>query len=158
MSGSPYSYEELPSLIGKELGVSPWITVDQGMIDGFADVTHDHQWIHVNKERAGTEGPYGTTVAHGYLTLSLLAPLSDRIGMYPRDTAISINYGLDRVRFLNPVKSGARIRLRAKLTGLDLREKGQYLMRVSSTVEIEGDDRPALIAENLVLLVPESKG
>jgi acyl dehydratase len=147
------TYETMPSLIGQELGLSPWIAIEQSLIDAFADVTQDHQWIHINPERTKVEGPYGTTIAHGYLTLSLIPHMMQSIDARPEGTAHSLNYGLDRLRFLNPVKAGSKIRLRVKLAGFDPRENGQYLMRMGSTVEIEGEERPALVAENLVLLV-----
>lgn len=149
----PHQFEAMPGLIGTELGVSDWITVDQAMIDGFAEVTRDRQWIHIDRERASAETPFGTTIAHGYLTLSLVAHLSQQMNTRPAGTGMSINYGLDRVRFLNPVKSGSRVRLRQTLEAFDPRENGQYLMRTRSTVEIEGEDRPALVADNLVLLI-----
>src|SRR5690606_2480288 len=127
--------------------------VDQAMIDAFARTTRDEQWIHVDVERAGRESPFGGTVAHGYLTLSLIAGMSYQIGARPEGLAASINYGLDQVRFLSPVRAGSRLRLHATPAGIEGRAPGQFLMRASATVEIEGSDKPALIAETLVLLV-----
>jgi acyl dehydratase len=139
-------------MVGQELGLSGWITVDQDRINAFAACTGDHQWIHVDVERAKRESPSGSTIAHGYLTLSLLAALSYELGVKPDDATMSINYGLDRVRFLNPVKAGQRVRLRSVLAAVEDRGPGRYLVRTSNTVEIEGARRPAMIAETLVLL------
>ncbi len=144
---------DMPGLIGKEIGVSSWVTVDQSMIDGFADCTGDKQWIHVDPERAAREAPTGTTIAHGFLTLSLLPIMSYEIGGIPEGIHASFNYGLDKLRFLSPVRPGSRIRLRATLEGFDEKSPGRYLMRRSSVIEIEGEQKPALIADTLVLLV-----
>ena len=146
------SVDSLRQLVGQEAGVSDWVEVTQSMIDGFADVTLDHQWIHIDPARAKAESPYGVTIAHGYLTLSLIPHMSESVGTRPEGTAHSLNYGLDRVRFLNPVKVGSKVRLRIKLAGVDPREGGRYLMRFNSTMEIEGEERPAFVADNLVLL------
>lgn len=139
--------------IGRELGVSSWVEVDQTMIDDFARTTRDEQWIHVDVERARRESPFGGTVAHGFLTLSLVAGMSYEIGSQPDGLAASINYGLDKVRFLTPVRAGSRVRLRSVLGGIEQKSPGQFLMRSSCTVEIEGSERPALVADMLVLLV-----
>ena len=147
------TFETMKDTIGEELGVSSWITVDQKMIDEFAETTMDRQWIHIDVERAKKESPFGGPVAHGYLTLSLLAPMAYDIGARPADTVAAFNYGLDKVRFLAPVKAGARIRTRAVLASFEEKAPGQYLMKTANTVEIEGEDKPALISENLVMLV-----
>ena len=147
------TFETMKDMIGEELGVSSWITVDQKMIDEFAETTMDRQWIHIDVERAKKESPFGGPVAHGYLTLSLLAPMAYDIGARPADTVAAFNYGLDKVRFLAPVKAGARIRTRAVLASFEEKAPGQYLMKTANTVEIEGEDKPALISENLVMLV-----
>ncbi len=149
------TFATLKDRIGDEIGVSGWMTVSQEMIDGFAACTRDFQWIHLDAERAARESPFGATVAHGYLTLSLIAPLAYEIGARPEGTAVSINYGLDRVRFLTPVRSGSRIRLRQNLMEVAEREAGRYLVKSNCILEIEGEERPALIAETLVLLVAE---
>jgi len=146
------TFATLDDFVGKELGVSEWVTVDQAMIDKFADCTGDHQWIHVDAERARRESPFRTTIAHGYLTLSLVAALAQDLGVVPENTQAAFNYGLDKVRFINAVKSGARIRLRITMMSIENKGPGQYLMKASNTVEIEGDERPALIAETLVML------
>jgi acyl dehydratase len=153
MTNARPSFEEMPSMVGKELGVSSWITVDQEMIDRFADTTRDRQWIHIDVERARRESPFGAPVAHGFLTLSLVAAMSYDIGARPDNVAASVNYGLDKVRFLSPVKAGARVRMRTTLISFEERAPGQFLMKCGNVVEIEGEDRPALVAETLVMLV-----
>jgi acyl dehydratase len=140
--------------VGRELGVSGWMTVDQSRINQFADCTGDHQWIHVDVDRAKRESPFRTPVAHGYLTLALIAPLAMEVGVVPKDAAAGFNYGLDKVRFLAPVKAGARVRLCVVLVGVEPKEAGQFVIKTKNTLEIEGSDKPALIAETLALLVP----
>ena len=147
------TFETMKDMIGEELGVSSWITVDQKMIDEFAETTMDRQWIHIDVERAKKESPFGGPVAHGYLTMSLQAPMAYDIGARPADTVAAFNDGLDKVRFLAPVQAGARIRTRAVLASFEEKAPGQYLMKTANTVEIEGEDKPALISENLVMLV-----
>lgn len=140
--------------VGHELGVSDWLTVDQATISRFAECTGDYQWIHVDVERAKRDSPYRAPIAHGYLTLSLIAPLSMSIGVIPVDAAAGFNYGLDKVRFLSPVKAGARVRLRVVLLGVEPKDAGQIVVRTRNTLEVEGSDKPALIAETLALAVP----
>lgn len=153
MSNSALTFATVADSIGKEIGVSSWVTVDQNRINAFADCTNDHQWIHVDVERAKKESPFGTTIAHGYLTLSLLADMSYEIGIVPEDVAAVFNYGLDKVRFLTPVKSGSRVRSRATLTDVTEQAGGRKLLKVSNSIEIEGETKPALIAETLAVLV-----
>jgi acyl dehydratase len=146
-----FTLSDLPRFVGKELGVSSWVTVDQSRIDQFAECSGDRQWIHVDVERAKRESPYRAPIAHGYLTLSLVAPLQMEIGAVPTDAGAAFNYGLDKVRFLAPVKAGARVRLRVAL--IDLEKKGGgVVLKTSNTLEIEGSDKPALIAESLALI------
>ena len=145
--------QDLKKHIGKKLGPSDWLTVDQAMIDKFAEATGDHQWIHVDVERAKKEMPGGKTIAHGYLTLSLAASLSIEAGIIPRDAAAALNYGLDKVRFVAPVKAGSRVRNRVVLLGSEAKGEGRALIRVQNTIEIEGEPKPALIAESLALLM-----
>jgi acyl dehydratase len=144
----------LSDFVGRELGVSGWMTVDQSRIDRFAECTGDHQWIHVDVERANRESPFGSPIAHGYLTLSLIAPLAMEIGVVPKDAAAGLNYGLDKVRFLAPVKAGERVRLRVVLLGVEPKDAGALVIKMRNTLEIEGSDKPALIAETLALLTP----
>ena len=148
----PYSLETLDQFIGEELGVSDWLTVDQERINAFADCTGDHQWIHVDVERAKRESPFGGPIAHGYLTLSLLPTLRTEVSVIPDGVSHAINYGLDKVRFLNPVKAGARIRNRVHILSAEDKRKGRILLKTKNTVEIEGETTPAMIAESLVLL------
>lgn len=150
---SALTFETMPSMVGKELGTSSWITVDQKMIDEFAETTRDKQWIHIDVERAKRESPFGAPVAHGYLTLSLVAVMSYEIGAVPEGTAAAFNYGLDKVRFLTPVKAGQKVRMRSTLVSFEPKGPGQFLMKCSQTVEIEGEDKPALIAETLAMLI-----
>ena len=140
--------------VGSELGVSDWMVVEQGRINEFAECTGDRQWIHVDVDRARRESPFGGPVAHGYLTLSLIGPLSLEVGVVPSDAAAGFNYGLDKVRFMAPVPAGGRVRLRVVLDTVEERKDGQLLVKTKNTIEIENSDKPALIAEALALLVP----
>jgi acyl dehydratase len=140
--------------IGQELGMSDWVTIDQPCIDSFASCTGDHQWIHVDVERAKRESPFRGPVAHGYLTLAMVAPLAMQVGVIPTDAAAGLNYGVEKVRFLAPVPAGARVRLRVVLAGLEPREGGQVIMKTQNTLEVEGSEKPALVAETLALLLP----
>jgi acyl dehydratase len=142
--------------VGHELGLSDWVAIDQPRIDAFAACTGDRQWIHVDVERAKRESPFRGPIAHGYLTLAIVAPLAMQVGIIPRDAAAGLNYGVDKVRFLAPVPAGARVRLRVVLVGIEPKEGGQVVMKTLNTMEIEGSEKPALIAETLALLVPAS--
>ena len=155
---SSLTLSSLRERVGQELGVSDWVTIDQARINTFASCTGDHQWIHVDIERAKRESPYRGPVAHGYLTLALVAPLSMQVGVIPKDAAAGLNYGIDKVRFLAPVSAGARVRLRVVLAGLEPKEGGQLVMKTLNTLEIEGLEKPALIAETLALLIPAKGG
>ena len=155
---SSLTLSSLRERVGQELGVSDWVTIDQARINTFASCTGDHQWIHVDIERAKRESPYRGPVAHGYLTLALLAPLSMQIGVIPKDAAAGLNYGIDKVRFLAPVPAGVRVRLRVVVAGVEPREGGQVVMKTQNTLEIEGSEKPALIAETLALLIPATGG
>jgi acyl dehydratase len=147
----------LKDRIGQELGVSGWVAIDQARIDAFASCTGDQQWIHVDVERAKRESPFRGPIAHGYLTLAMVAPLAMQIGIIPKDAAAGLNYGVDKVRFLAPVPAGARVRLRVVLSGVEPREGGQVIMKTQNTLEVEHSDKPALIAETLALLIPASE-
>lgn len=144
--------EEFMALVGGDLGVSAWTTVDQTRIDGFAAVTDDHQFIHVDPE-AARASPLGTTVAHGFLSLSLVAGFSREVVPGIRGTRMSFNYGINRLRFLAPVRSGARVRGRFKLKGVEAQDHGRYLANLEVQVEIEGGERPALALEWLILMM-----
>ena len=151
MSLDGYSLSTIKQFVGQELGVSQWITIDQERINQFADCTDDHQWIHVDVERAKKESPFGAPVAHGFLTLSLLVPLQGDVGIVPAGVAQVINYGLDRVRFMAPVKVGSRIRDRVVLLSVEEQDRGRVLLKTQNTIEIEGEKKPAMIAESLML-------
>jgi acyl dehydratase len=155
MTTPQYTLATAPEFAGRELGISSWITVDQERINQFAACTGDHQWIHVDVERAKRESPFGGTVAHGYLTLSLVAAAVTELGVIPPDAASALNYGLDKARFIAPVKAGARVRTRARLNAADPQEGGRMLLKLQCTLEIEGETKPALIAEVLCMLVGE---
>ena len=145
------SPEHLKNYVGKELGVSDWITVDQERINKFAEATGDHQWIHVDVERAKRELPTKNTIAHGYLTLSLIAGLPTyKIANSSR----GINYGSNKVRFTNMVPAGSRVRLRQKLLSVEETKDGGFRTTTESTIEIEGQQRPALVAETMGIVYP----
>ncbi|MFT4026410.1 MAG: MaoC family dehydratase [Novosphingobium sp.] len=137
--------QDLAAKVGQTIGTSEWILVDQPMIDAFAETTNDHQFIHVNPEMAKAT-PFGGTIAHGFLTLSLLSAMSASAVEKPQVT-MSVNYGFNKVRFLTPVKSGKRIRGHFKLLELTEKRPGQWQQTVEATVEIEGEDKPCLLAE-----------
>jgi acyl dehydratase len=142
----------LGELAGREVGVSDWLVVAQDRIDAFADATDDHQWIHVDPERAGTGTPFGTTIAHGFLTLSLVSALV-RNTVVVEGAQMALNYGLDRVRFVSPVPSGSRIRARVALAKTEaIADSIQAIWNV--TIERDGGDRPAVIAEWIVRYYP----
>ena len=153
MTDAKLTFADMAARVGKELGVSSWITVDQKMIDEFAETTGDKQWIHIDVERAKRESPYRAPVAHGYLTLSLVAVMSYEVGALPEGTAAAFNYGLDKVRFLAPVRAGSRVRMRSTLMSFEEKAPLQFLMKCNQVVEIEGEEKPALIAETLAMIV-----
>lgn len=134
---------EIHALVGSEIGTSSWIEVSQDLIDRFADLTGDDQWIHTDPERSAS-GPFGTTIAHGYLTLSLLIPLLEEI-LVVENRSSSINYGLDRVRFPAPAPSGSRVRLSAAVAGTEDIESG-IQVNIDCTFEVDGQERPACVA------------
>jgi acyl dehydratase len=143
--------DQIRGRIGEEVGVSGWIMVDQARIDAFADATEDRQFIHIDPE-AAAHTPFGGTVAHGFLTLSLISRMGAEAMLVPDGTKMAVNYGLERVRFLAPVRSGSRVRGRFTLDSIEEKAPGQWLLRHAVTVEIEGEDRPALVAEWLTLM------
>jgi acyl dehydratase len=143
MSAVVHGPKDVHELVGEEIGTSEWFEVTQDHIDGFADLTGDHQWIHTDPERAAS-GPFGTTIAHGYLTLALLVPLLDEV-LVIENRASSVNYGLDKVRFPAPVPSGSRVRLTATLAEATDVESGVQV-KVDCVFEVEGQERPACVA------------
>ena len=146
------TFAELRGLVGQELAVSDWLQIDQARIDAFAECTGDKQWIHVDPEQARRRSPLRTTIAHGYLTLSLVSSFIQSMRILPDNVQGAFNHGIDRVRFLAPVRAGARVRLRTVLLGMEDTGPGKYLLKASSTMEIEGEETPALVAETLVTL------
>jgi len=148
-----YSMSTIGKFVGRPLGVTDWVVIEQKRIDQFAECTDDHQWIHVDVDRAARESAFGSTVAHGYLTLALLARFTYEVGLVPADAAQAFNYGLDRVRFMTPVKAGARVRDRVTLVTAEEKGPGRVLVRAQHTIEIEGDDKPAMVADALAMLV-----
>lgn len=143
--------EELQDYIGKETGVSDWFKVDQERINKFADVTEDHQFIHIDPV-AAAKTPFGTTIAHGFLTLSLLTPLAADASLGVKGTMMGVNYGTDKVRFMSPVKVDSEIRARVKLAEVNEKPGNRLLIKNEITIEIKGEDRPALIAEWLTMV------
>jgi acyl dehydratase len=153
MAIADYGMATAAQFVGRELGASDWVVVDQDRIDRFAACTGDRQWIHVDVERARRESPFGGPIAHGYLTLSLVAAMVMELGIVPPDAAGGLNYGLDKVRFIAPVKAGARVRARASMASAEPQNGGRVLLKLHCTLEIEGEAKPALVAEVLCMLI-----
>ena len=143
---------DIPALAGTELEPSPWLEITQERVNQFADATNDHQFIHVDPDRA-TMTPFGGTIAHGFLTLSLLSYLNAQQAAMPESLVMGVNYGSDRVRYLAPVRVGSRIRSRQKIVDVTEKKPGHWLIRTDVTVEIEGEETPALVAEILSMWV-----
>jgi len=144
---------DLARHVGEEIGVSSWILLDQTRINEFAHCTGDHQWIHVDAERAAREGPFGGTIAHGFLTLSLIAPTSFEVLLTRITPKSVVNYGLDKVRFVAPVRSGKRVRNHIRIASVDDKGSGRYLVMTENTIEIEAETKPALTASALAMFV-----
>jgi acyl dehydratase len=145
------SLDEIRAGVGQEIGISSWLVVDQARIDSFAEATEDRQFIHTDPA-AAAQTPFGATIAHGFLSLSLLSRMGAEAMLIPEGLKMAVNYGLDRVRFLAPVRSGKRVRGRFILDSVEEKAPGQVLMRHSVTVEIEGEEKPALTAVWLGLI------
>lgn len=141
---------EMMNAVGMKLEPSDWIELSQQRINEFADCTEDHQFIHVDEVKA-KETPFGGTIAHGFLTLSLLAGLIEKIGITPENTVMGMNYGFDKVRFLAPVKSGKRVRMVGEVLNVDQKDEKRFLTTFGVSMEIEGEDTPALVAEFLLM-------
>ncbi len=137
---------------GVKFPPGPWVTIDQARINAFADCTEDHQFIHIDEERAA-QTPFGGTIAHGFLTLSLLVKMSEEEGVFPENMVMGINYGFDKVRFLAPVRAGKRVRVHSEILDVTQKDDNRFLIKSSVTVEIEGEDTPALAAEWLSMVV-----
>jgi acyl dehydratase len=151
MATQEFSLANAEAFVGRELGVSAWVTMDQQRIDQFGECTEDYQWIHTDIERAKRDSPLGTTIAHGYLTLAMLASSTFEVVIKPAGISQALNYGLDRVRFIAPVKAGSRVRNRIKLLAAEARGDGRMLLTTENTIEIQGEPKPALIATALVM-------
>ncbi|MES2819596.1 MAG: MaoC family dehydratase [Pseudomonadota bacterium] len=141
---------ELKDYVGKDLGHSDWITIDQARINQFAECTGDHQFIHVDPEKAKLT-PFGGTIAHGFLSLSLIPKLTETLMVMPKGMKMGVNYGLDSVRFIQPVKVDSRVRLALTLLEVTEKKPGQWLLKAKAVLEIEGEEKPAYIAESLSL-------
>ncbi len=145
---------DIPNLAGRQLEPSPWLEITQERVDQFADATNDHQFIHVDAERAA-KTPFGGPIAHGFLSLSLLSYLNAQSSVVPKNLAMIINYGSDKIRYLAPVRVGKRIRSHQQVLEINEKRPGQWLMKTAVSVEIEGEETPALVAEILSMLVVE---
>ena len=145
---------EMIKAVGMKLGPSEWLEVSQQRINEFANCTDDHQFIHVDEEKA-KETPFGGTIAHGFLTLSLLAKFSEEIAITPENTVMGMNYGFDKIRFLAPVRSGKRVRMVGEVLNVDRKDENRFLTKISATIEIEAEDTPALVGEFLLMSFTE---
>jgi len=148
----PISLSAYQEMLGREVGVSSWHLVDQSRINMFADVIEDHQFIHIDPERAKRETPFGTTVAHGFLTMSLMSIMSYEVMPIIEGTTMGVNYGFDKLRFISPVRAGSRVRGRFTLMEAKLRKPTELLSRTSVSVEIEGEEKPAIVADWIGLI------
>ena len=144
--------DEMVNAVGTRFEPGPWIVVSQERINTFADCTEDHQFIHVDQEKAA-KTPFGGTIAHGFLTLSLLSRMVEDIGVVPENVVMGINYGFDKVRFLMPVRAGKRVRAHVTLADVDRNDDKRFLVKQSISVEIEGEETPALVADWLAMMV-----
>ena len=146
------STEELLALAGTELEPTSWFLIDQERVNGFADATDDHQFIHVDPERAAAT-PFGGTIAHGLLSLSMLPSLFGEVAPTPEGLVMALNYGYNKVRFIDPVRVGSEVRLHSKVTAVQEKQPGRFLMHTEITMEIRGGQKPALVAESLIMYI-----
>jgi len=144
--------EEMVNAVGTKFEPGQWILVSQERINTFADCTEDHQFIHIDEEKAA-KTPFGGTIAHGFLTLSLLSRMVQGNGVIPENTVMGINYGFDKVRFLTPVRAGKRVRAHVTITAVDRKDDNRFLIKQTISVEIEGEENPALIADWLTMVI-----
>ena len=156
MTPAAFTFDNAHEKIGRELGLTAWHPVTQKDVNLFADVTRDHDWMHVDPVRAKQDGPFDGTVSFGFFTLSMLTAFSHEIGLWPDGAGYGLNYGLNKVRWMAPVPVGERIRGRFILKGFDLHPSGGFLSTTEATVEIEGSDKPAMMAEWLGLFFKEA--
>ena len=155
MTQPAITFETAQDRIGDEVAVTDWLTIDQDVVDQFAASTRDLDWMHIDPERAKRESPFGGTIAFGFQTLSMLSYFSHQAGLWPEGTGFGLNYGLDRVRFMAPVLVGKRIRARFVLKDFSERPDGGYRGSYSVTVEIEDEDKPAMVADWIGLFFPD---
>ncbi|MDM0109451.1 MaoC family dehydratase [Variovorax sp. J22R24] len=153
MTTPDFTLQSLAGLAGQRVGSSSWITLDQTRINEFAECTNDAQWIHVDRERARTESPFGGTIAHGFLTLSLLASTAFEVLISRMAVKQVVNYGLDKVRFVAPVRAGKRVRNHVSIVSLEDKGHGRHLLTTENSIEIEGEAKLALVAHSMVLLI-----
>jgi acyl dehydratase len=144
--------EELAGKVGSKIGPGEWVTIEQDRINNFADCTEDHQFIHLDEEKAA-QTPFGGTIAHGFLTLSMLVKMCEGDGIVPENVVMGINYGFNKIRFLAPVRAGKRVRAHRELVGVEAKDANRFLITQSVSVEIEGEETPALVAEWLSMVV-----
>jgi acyl dehydratase len=144
--------DEMVNQKSKKFEPGPWVTLEQDRINSFADCTEDHQFIHIDEEKAA-QTPFGGTIAHGFLTLSMLVKMCEGNGIVPENIAMGINYGFDKIRFLAPVRAGKRVRAHTEITDVDRKDDNRFLIKQSVSVEIEGEETPALVAEWLSMVV-----
>jgi acyl dehydratase len=156
MSQSSCTVAELHSLTGQALAPTPWIVIDQARVNAFAACTDDHQFIHVDPERATRESPFGGTIAHGFLTLSMIGGHQPADFPAVSDLRLVVNYGLNSVRFMNPVRTGSRVRVNTRILSVANKGPGRVLLKLEKTMEVEGEARPAYVAEQLLLYVSQS--
>ena len=147
-----FSKEEMANIVGIKLGPSQWVQLDQERINTFADCTEDHQFIHIDEEKAA-QTPFGGTIAHGFLTLSMLAKFAEDIMVAPENMVMGMNYGFDKVRFLAPVRAGKRVRAAGEVMSVEIKDGNRLLVKMALSVEIEGEETPALVAEWLNMTV-----
>ncbi len=152
MAAKMVAVDKITEMAGTQLGTSEWLTVTQDMINQFADCTLDHQFIHIDEEKAA-QTPFGGTIAHGFLTLSLMVELTKDLSVFPEGMVMGINYGMNKLRFLAPVRAGKRIRAHVELAAVERKDEKRFLTTQNVTVEIEGEDTPALVAEWLGMSV-----
>lgn len=155
MSEALFHIEDAHNYVGKEIALTDWLTINQQQVDEFASATLDPDWMHIDVERSKREGPYGTTIVQGFLTMSLVIHLSHENNLIPGGTAYGLNYGMDHVRFTDVVTVGSRVRSRIKLLSVEPRDQGRYLYKTEHILEVEGSDKPGMVAEWLVMWFTE---
>ena len=155
MAQAALTYESAAGRVGEEVAVTDWLTIEQGAVDQFAESTRDLDWMHIDPARAERESPFGGTIVFGFQTLSMLSYFSHQAGLWPDGTGFGLNYGLDRVRFMAPVLVGKRVRARFVLKDFSARPDGGYRGCYEATVEIEGEDKPAMVADWIGVFYPE---